>query len=46
MVFPGKRIIVCAPVFSKQDCIVRYEAMTEKGEETVDLTELIKELKV
>lgn len=42
----GKRIIVCAPVFSKSDCILRYEAMTEKGEETVDLTELIKDLKV
>lgn len=42
----GKRIIVCAPVFSKNDCILRYEPMTEKGEETVDLTELIKDIKV
>lgn len=41
----GEKIIACAPVFSKNDCIVRYEPMNEKGSETVDLTDLIKDFK-
>ena len=39
------RIIVCAPVFSKDDKIIRYESLNEKGAETIDLTELIKDFK-
>lgn len=36
------RVIVCAPIFSKDDKIVRYQPMNEAGDESVDLTELIK----
>lgn len=41
----GETIKACAPVFSKDDKIVRYIPLNETGSETIDLTELIKNVK-